>query len=140
MIRVFVYEYTCAAPAASVDAAGAAALNTEGAAMLAAVLDDFSRIPGVEAFTIRNEPDEELAFRAAVQRADWSLIIAPEFNDILLTRCRWVKDESTKDERSILQTLSPQLCGGRGVGVRGDSVAPMIVPLPKRAGAEIRDM
>jgi predicted ATP-grasp superfamily ATP-dependent carboligase len=93
MTRVFVYEFTCAAPAASVDAAGATALTAEGAAMLAAALDDFARVPGVEPFTIRSVADEERAFRAAARSADWSLVIAPEFDDILLTRCRWVLEE-----------------------------------------------
>jgi len=125
MTRVFVYEYTCAAPAASVDAAGASALNAEGAAMLAALLEDFGRIPGVEPFTIRAEPDEQHAFRAAVARADWCLIIAPEFDDILLMRCRWAHEEQHDSS-----ALSPRLCGGRGVGVRGDSVFPRIEQSP----------
>ncbi len=111
MTRVFVYEFTCAAPAESTDSAGAASLRAEGQAMLAAVLDDFQRLPGVDAFTIRDAQNEESAFRDAAQRADWSLIIAPEFQDILLTRCRWVLKEGGK-----LLGPSPEaveLCGDK---------------------------
>src|SRR5262249_5761766 len=53
-------------------------------------------IPGVEAWTIRNCSDEESAFRAAARRADWTLVIAPEFDQILETRCRWVVEEGGK--------------------------------------------
>src|SRR5262249_14030905 len=56
---------------------------------------------------IRDEPDEAPAFRAAVQRADWALIIAPEFNNILLTRCRWVEESPTIREGSKCRVLGP---------------------------------
>jgi predicted ATP-grasp superfamily ATP-dependent carboligase len=93
MIRVFVYEYTCAARSASSEAGRAASLCAEGDAMLRAVLADFQAVPGVEAFTIRDCGDEEAEFRAAARGADWSLVIAPEFNQIFETRCRWVLEE-----------------------------------------------
>ena len=96
MTRVFLYEFTCAAPAESTDSAGAASLRAEGEAMLAAVLEDFQRIPGVDAFTIRNARDEEAAFRQAARNADWSLVIAPEFHGLLLTRCRWALEAGSK--------------------------------------------
>src|SRR5207244_4236772 len=93
MTRIFVYEYTCAAPPASPETDGAVSLRNEGEAMLAAVLADFERVPGVEAFTIRSPSDEEASFRAAVRLADGSLIIAPEFDRLLETRCQWVREE-----------------------------------------------
>jgi predicted ATP-grasp superfamily ATP-dependent carboligase len=93
MTRVFVYEYTCAAPPASLEAGGAASLRTEGEAMLGAVLADFASAPGVDVFTIRECVDEEAAFRSAARTAHWSLVIAPEFDQILETRCRWVLEE-----------------------------------------------
>jgi tyramine---L-glutamate ligase len=111
MTRVFVYEFTCAAPPDSADSAGVASLRAEGEAMLSAVLADFQRVPGVEAFTIRNAPDEERAFREAARAANWSLVIAPEFHDILLTRCRLVLEEGGK-----LLGPSPEavrLCGDK---------------------------
>jgi predicted ATP-grasp superfamily ATP-dependent carboligase len=96
MTRVFVYEFTCAAPAESADSAGAASLRAAGEAMLDAVMADFQRVPSVEAFTIRNAVNEETVFREAARSADWSLVIAPEFHDILLTRCQWVLEEGGK--------------------------------------------
>lgn len=92
MTRVFVFEYTSSIALTSTNAA--VALNAEGSAMLAAALADFRCVPGVEAFTIDRAPDEEAAFRAAAKSADWSLVVAPEFNDILFNRCRWVSEEN----------------------------------------------
>lgn len=96
MTRVFVYEFTCAAPAESTDSSGAASLRAEGEAMLSAVLDDFQRVPSIEAFTIRDAANEQIAFRHAARTAEWSLIIAPEFQDLLLTRCRWAWEAGSK--------------------------------------------
>jgi predicted ATP-grasp superfamily ATP-dependent carboligase len=57
--------------------------------MLAAVREDFSRIPGVEPLTISF--DEPSAFQVLAGQADWTLVIAPEFAGILAERCRWVE-------------------------------------------------
>ncbi len=101
--RLFVYEYTCAL------GLGGASLRTEGAAMLAAVLHDCAALPGLEATTLLHSdlelPErvtvrrispatEESAFRAAARAADFTLVIAPEFDDLLETRCRWVEEEN----------------------------------------------
>jgi tyramine---L-glutamate ligase len=111
MTRVFVYEFTCAAPAESTVSAGAASLRTEGEAMLSAVLADFQCAPGVEAFTIRAAANEERAFREAARDADWSLVIAPEFHDNLLTRCLWVLEEGGKLLGPSPEAVS--LCGDK---------------------------
>ncbi len=86
-MRVFVYEYTCALAGAAVGES----LRTEGRAMLSAVLDDFRRIAGVEATTLEAGAGRE-AFGALARAADWSLIIAPEFDGILAERCRCVEE------------------------------------------------
>jgi predicted ATP-grasp superfamily ATP-dependent carboligase len=86
-MRIFLYEYTCASGLAD------SSLRKEGEAMLTALGDDFARVPGVEPFTPSNATDEEAAFRAAVRSADGTLVIAPECDDILLSRCRWVAEE-----------------------------------------------
>jgi predicted ATP-grasp superfamily ATP-dependent carboligase len=124
MTRIFVYEYMCGGglrPAEDIQRA--ASLCTEGRAMLTAVLADFGRVPGVGVHTILDERlrgdwpavegirriaagDEESAFREEARSADWSLVIAPEFDRILETRCRWVLDE-----------------GGRLLGPSPDAVA-----------------
>ncbi|MBV9123348.1 MAG: ATP-grasp domain-containing protein [Planctomycetes bacterium] len=106
MMRIFVYEWTCA----SISGTGPAreALRAEGQAMLAAVLEDFNRIEGVVASTLL-APDvrssfpshqvhpaelgnEDSVFRRLTQEADYTLVIAPECQDLLWTRCRWVEE------------------------------------------------
>lgn len=111
MTRIFVYEHMCGGGLRPTeDVPRAASLCTEGRAMLAAVLEDFRRVPDVDVRTILDErlrghwpagdgidwiaaDGEEPAFRAEARAADWSLVIAPEFERILETRCRWVLDE-----------------------------------------------
>jgi predicted ATP-grasp superfamily ATP-dependent carboligase len=86
-MRVFVYEYTCALTA---DAASES-LRAEGRAMLSAALEDFRRVPGVEAVTLPAGGGRE-AFCALARSADTTLVIAPEFDGILAERCRWVEE------------------------------------------------
>jgi predicted ATP-grasp superfamily ATP-dependent carboligase len=105
-MRLFVYEYCCGGGLCGVPTA--ASLFTEGWAMLSAVLDDFRQlpetsvttlldsrlgltVPGVEVQFVR-PGQESVAFRELARAADWSLLIAPEFDDILAQRCRWVED------------------------------------------------
>jgi predicted ATP-grasp superfamily ATP-dependent carboligase len=90
-MRVFVYEYFCAAGGGP----DRAALQTEGRAMLSAVREDLDRVPGVQTFTLPPvAPEaEERAFRALARGADWSLVIAPESDGLLAQRCRWVEEE-----------------------------------------------
>src|ERR1051326_6892802 len=111
-MRVFIYEYLCGGALAV--RPGAASLRAEGWAMLAAVLEDFSRCPGVHVVTLvdpallaafeRGKPPaaftasaarpeaEEQTFRALARSADLALIIAPEFDGLLAERCRWVEE------------------------------------------------
>lgn len=101
-MRVFIYEYTWAA----CDRA-AASLRAEGWAMLAAALEDFGQLPGLEVVTMGREPlpfqanqldqiiptdREEETFRVLARSADFSLVIAPEFDDLLWRRCSWVEE------------------------------------------------
>lgn len=101
-MRIFIYEYTCARESAG------SSLAIEGEAMLAAVLHDFAAVPGVKVVTLlppgrtvgpqgvacrRILPEqEESAFRAEAKAATWTLVIAPEFDHILETRCVWVEE------------------------------------------------
>jgi predicted ATP-grasp superfamily ATP-dependent carboligase len=76
--------------------------------MLRAVAADFARIPGAKVRTILASPfklpgcsietfspgNEESAFRRSVRWADYSLVIAPEFDNLLFDRCRWVEQEN----------------------------------------------
>lgn len=56
--------------------------------MLTAVLHDFARVPGVEPLTVPD--DEPSAFGRLAACADYTLVIAPEFDGLLARRCRWV--------------------------------------------------
>jgi predicted ATP-grasp superfamily ATP-dependent carboligase len=82
--------------------------------MLGAVLEDFAQLEGVELLTLGDENwetngagkppivwdpallrrahsgEEQACFCELARWADVTLVIAPEFDDILLTRCRWV--------------------------------------------------
>src|SRR5690348_11319204 len=105
-MRVFVYEYLSSG--AGGDTSGMASLQTEGWAMLSAVLEDLIRCPGVRISTLldghrtppphwpdridiqRTQPaTEQDCFRALAAAADWSLVIAPEFDGLLAERSRW---------------------------------------------------
>src|SRR5262245_23146052 len=102
-MQLFVYEYL----SAGVDRSMPTSLRAEGWAMLEAVCFDLSQLSGVEVRTLlsahedrmlracRSElvqpADEEAAFRHLASWANYSLIIAPEFDGILQMRCRWVE-------------------------------------------------
>jgi predicted ATP-grasp superfamily ATP-dependent carboligase len=90
--RVFAYEYTGAIRPEESGLIGS--LQTEGAAMLSAILADLGRIPGIDPITLRNRPaqEEENVFRALARSAAFTLVIAPESDDLLLSRCRWVEE------------------------------------------------
>ncbi len=90
-MRVFIYEYACALDQGL---SVAESIRAEGRAMLSAVVEDFARVPDVQVLTLLGAPPggEEEAFRSHAAAADWSLVIAPEFDGLLLTRCRWVEE------------------------------------------------
>lgn len=69
-----------------------AAIRREGQAMRDAVAADF-RAAGFEVITLDwSDPGRERdAFFDCLSRADAAFIIAPEFDDILTTRCQWVE-------------------------------------------------
>lgn len=79
--------------------------------MLSAVVEDFSRIPGVKVATLLHETckaslgqtcrrsdaaREEEAFRELASQADFTLVIAPESEGILALRSRWVWEAGGK--------------------------------------------
>ncbi len=66
-------------------------LRREGGAMLAAVVADFRRLRGVEVVTIADETEHGV-FEEAAAGCDWTLVIAPEFDELLQTRSQAVLD------------------------------------------------
>jgi predicted ATP-grasp superfamily ATP-dependent carboligase len=106
-IRVFVYEYLTSGAVSGLPDS----LAREGRAMLAAVVADLRRCEGVEVVSERAgsvsdgwmkesvadaSGSSEASFRAAARRADFALVIAPEFDDILARRCEWAEREGCR--------------------------------------------
>lgn len=107
-MQVFVYEYLCANP---LPTSAGASLQAEGWRMLHAVLADLACCPGVTPVTLlarsftnpplppsvrihRPPPDQqEQTFRALARNSSFSLVIAPEFDDLLHRHCRRVIEE-----------------------------------------------
>ncbi len=105
-MRIFIYEYLCAGGATK---AIADSLAVEGWVMLAALLEDFRRVPGatietmlscgrdaeapvgVTVHTAHNGEEKEIFTRLAAA-SDWTLVVAPEFDDILARLLRWVRE------------------------------------------------
>lgn len=87
-MRIFIYECVSAGGLGPIVPPS---LLREGRAMLDAVVADFRRLPGIEVVTI---PDETLcdAFSTAAARCDWTLVIAPEVDGLLRSRCQAVLD------------------------------------------------
>jgi predicted ATP-grasp superfamily ATP-dependent carboligase len=100
---IFVYEYLSATGTGA-----GTSLQTEGRAMLAAVLADLALVPGVRPVTLLAAPwpgvpagvrvrqtgpgDEPSAFRELARACPFSLVMAPEFDGLLGQRCRWVEE------------------------------------------------
>lgn len=124
-MRVFVYEYVSAGGAGEPFAEH---LRAEGAGMLAAVLEDWNRLPGVEAVTLaQTDQPEAVAFRRLAGAADWTLVIAPECADILATRCRWVEEVGGRWLGSSLEAIrltADKLALGRHLQERGVPTPP----------------
>ena len=106
-MRIFVYEFVSAGELAG---PAAPSLRTEGWAMLAALLEDFRRLPGVQTATMlgataagKTPPagvavhrvetgEEEAVFRRLAAAADWTLVVAPEIDGILADRLARVEE------------------------------------------------
>ena len=79
MLRIFVYEHITALGLGREAGSPGHSLFVEGRAMLDAIRGDFAAIPGVE---VLSGPPEDFGKLAA--EADWSFVIAPETDGVLL--------------------------------------------------------
>jgi predicted ATP-grasp superfamily ATP-dependent carboligase len=88
--RVFLYELAACggSPIDGIDLQLCDALRAEGSAMLDALAADFAAVKGVQT-TVLREPSEK-QFLAAAENADWTVVIAPETDDILARLVRKV--------------------------------------------------
>lgn len=102
---IFIYEHITAGglAAGDCDKTPDGSLSSEGAAMLTAICEDFSRVPNLRVHTIQEYPKlivpRRIAanhlvrdtvefwdhFRLLASNCDWTLLIAPEFDGILLS-------------------------------------------------------
>jgi predicted ATP-grasp superfamily ATP-dependent carboligase len=111
--------------------------------MLAAVLADFARVGGVEPLTLVDEGgadvaagnsqrqvragEEAAAFRELARWADYTLVIAPEFDGLLETRCRWALEAGGR-----LLGPSPEAVGLAGDKLRlGRHLESRGIPTPR---------
>jgi predicted ATP-grasp superfamily ATP-dependent carboligase len=83
-VRLFVYEYVTAG---GLGADPPESLRREGGAMLQAITEDFARLADVEVMAV-----DERTLRECATDADATLVIAPEFDDVLAQRSQWVLD------------------------------------------------
>jgi tyramine---L-glutamate ligase len=108
-MRIFVYEYITGGGLRSPAGGPASSLLAEGEAMLVAMVADFGAMEGVEVVTTRdvcletlriercevtpisNAKAEQEAFRRLARDCDWTLVIAPETDGVLLERCNAVE-------------------------------------------------
>jgi predicted ATP-grasp superfamily ATP-dependent carboligase len=107
-LQVFVSEYVCGGGWPETGSSGS--LATEGRAMLGAIVEDLSRIPGVrvettwdarlgrppfsaaQAVPVESPAEEIRHFRRLAADCDATLVIAPEFDGILHDRCLIVEN------------------------------------------------
>jgi predicted ATP-grasp superfamily ATP-dependent carboligase len=89
-MQIFVYEFTCAAGTTH---SFLDSLRAEGRAMLSAVTEDLRCVPNVEVVSFpTGNGEEEQKFRELAGMADFTLVIAPELDDILAQCCQWVEE------------------------------------------------
>ncbi|VTR99266.1 ATP-grasp domain-containing protein [Tuwongella immobilis] len=115
MPTVFLYEYVCAV-AADVDAsseasmsAAALTLRHEGETMRASLALDWQRL-GWNVVLLDADPadptPEAIRFRALARQCDRTLIIAPEFGDLLGERIRWAQAEGVQPINASLDAIA----------------------------------
>ncbi len=114
-MRFFVYEYTCASPDYL---ALPTSLRAEGLAMLHALLEDFSQIKEAQTITMVGpdfpvplpaecyiNKEEKVTFQHLAASADYTLVIAPEFDELLEKRCRWIEEAGGVSLNAFLEAI-----------------------------------
>jgi len=112
-VRIFIYEFVCGGGLYSIPETPAPSLLAEGRAMLTALVQDFCalddggvvatadlrlslKLPDkVDSCPVTSSAQERKTFLEAAKSADCAIIIAPEFDGILLERLRWAQEAGT---------------------------------------------
>jgi predicted ATP-grasp superfamily ATP-dependent carboligase len=109
MQRILLYEFATSGGTFRQRTPPSESIRREGLAMITALAADFGAVDGVETLVMLDErrgirlrgcqklpvrsADEEFALLAEwSRRVDWVLIVAPEFDDLLRSRCRMVEE------------------------------------------------
>lgn len=84
-MKLFIYEHLTAQGSGRAPDSPDHSMYLEGRTMRDAVAEDFKRIPGVEVFVFPDEPGSmaQESFDEMSRSSDWTLVIAPAFNDCL---------------------------------------------------------
>ncbi len=93
MTTIFVYEYCLALGLGREASDPAHSLYREGRAMQDALAADFAALPDTRVVTLQTATADEEKSRISylTNSADWTVLIAPEFDGILEQRCHWVR-------------------------------------------------
>jgi predicted ATP-grasp superfamily ATP-dependent carboligase len=151
-MKVFLYEYTCAAGAGVPGLPPS--LCREGWAMLRALAEDFARVPGIELVLLLDErcpagpagalsrrcraQEEPAHFRELAATAAWTVVIAPESDGLLASRCRWTVEAGGRllgPEPDAVELTGDKLALSRHLRARGVPTPESVVfgerdPLP----------
>jgi predicted ATP-grasp superfamily ATP-dependent carboligase len=112
MQKILLYEFTCSGGLWSLgdEVTSADPLTREGQAMLAAMAADFAALDGVQPIVLRDRrwddwslggcqvcevdsaAEEQSQLKALASQAAGVVFIYPEFDGLLLERCRWVEN------------------------------------------------
>ena len=112
IVKVFLYEFITGGGIFSVTPGETppGSLLREGAAMFASLAEDFARMSGtkvvalrdarlpatelfgIECYSVTSAKDESSRFDSLAATADWTIVIAPEFDQHLLRRSRRVEE------------------------------------------------
>ena len=156
-MNIFIYEFLTGGGFFSLDASpqSSPSLLSEGTAMATALAADFAAIEGTDVHLLRDvrvelavsdcqihEVTDAAAERACfwqlAAEADWTIVIAPEFDGLLAERCLWVRDaggrllgsrqetvELTSDKQRTVHHLSEHgIATPRGIAVEAGSRLP----------------
>ncbi len=138
---LFVYEFVSGGGWQTVfNQRPTASLLAEGRLMRDALIADFEnveRVANVQTLEVSAGEDEREAFYRKANQADWTIVIAPEFRDVLAERHRWVLDAGGRllGQPERIVTLAAHKDQTARFLLQSDILTPHGITLP--AGAQL---